>query len=531
MRSRQGLVGGPSFGARHRVRDARRGALEDEPADDVRDARWRGEGRSGRRASSRRRRRARHRGRRRIAARSSAVRSTVMRLASPVARCGRGPAGPRRSPGTSARTRRHDRPTTCPRPVKPWISSSGVPVPRARTSQRRPSTSIPLMAGSPPRRPRRPRGGARHCAPDRSAARAPGRPAQPIDRSTCARRSSGPTRTCSPPSAVTIGARSIPWGVPNSSSYRSGSPTPGMAADAWGRNEKMPPPSLLTRTIVADSPWSFAATSALRSWRNDRSPTTSATGAAATAAEPSAVDTTPSIPLAPRFERTVIARSVDGSQPSMSRTGIEFPAHSVDPSGRAAGERRERRAFERLVERGQPGVHRLDGGAVGVQPIRGPGRVAGPAPEDARGEGAARSRPDRRGRRSPGSARTRASPDPPSSTISSGLVRASSSAIGLEVGMAPVRITSSGRWASIQAPCRTSWSARATTRLRSWRPVRRPDSGSARIGNPVRAASAAEGSGEGRVVVRARDDQPAVHAGETLHELVEGAVIGGFGGR
>ena len=109
-----------------------------------------------------------------------------------------------------------------------------------------------------------------------------------------------------------------------------------MAADAWGRNEKMPPPSLLTRTIVADRSWSFAATSALRSWRNDRSPTTSATGPAATAADPSIVDTTPSIPFAPRFERTVIARSVDGSQPSMSRTGIEFPAHSVDPSGRAA---------------------------------------------------------------------------------------------------------------------------------------------------------------------------------------------------
>jgi hypothetical protein len=68
----------------------------------------------------------------------------------------------------------------------------------------------------------------------------------------------------------------------------------------------MPPPSLLTRTIVADRSWSFAATSALRSWRNDRSPTTSATGAAATAADPSIVDTTPSIPFAPRFERTVI---------------------------------------------------------------------------------------------------------------------------------------------------------------------------------------------------------------------------------
>ena len=40
----------------------------------------------------------------------------------------------------------------------------------------------------------------------------------------------GPTTRCSPPNAVTIGAKSIPCGVPNSSSYRSGRPAPGMAA-------------------------------------------------------------------------------------------------------------------------------------------------------------------------------------------------------------------------------------------------------------------------------------------------------------
>ena len=141
----------------------------------------------------------------------------------------------------------------------------------------------------------------------------------------------------------------------------------------------MPPPSLLTRTIVADRPWSFAATSALRSWRNDRSPTTSATGPAATAADPSIVDTTPSIPFAPRFERTVIARSVDGSQPSMSRTGIELPAHSVDPSGSAAASAGNGAPSNGSSSAASQRVHRLDRGAVGAEPVRGPGGVAGPA--------------------------------------------------------------------------------------------------------------------------------------------------------
>ena len=42
------------------------------------------------------------------------------------------------------------------------------------------------------------------------------------------------------------------------------------------------------------------------------------------------------MPFAPRLLRTVIARSVDGNQPSRSRTGIELPAHSTAPSGSAS---------------------------------------------------------------------------------------------------------------------------------------------------------------------------------------------------
>ena len=44
-------------------------------------------------------------------------------------------------------------------------------------------------------------------------------------------------------------AMSTPWGVPNSCSNRRGA-----SAAAWGRNEKMPPPSLSTTTIVRSTP-------------------------------------------------------------------------------------------------------------------------------------------------------------------------------------------------------------------------------------------------------------------------------------
>ena len=143
----------------------------------------------------------------------------------------------------------------------------------------------------------------------------------------------------------------------------------------------MPPPSLLTSTIVADRPWSFEMTSALRSWRNETSPTTSATGPAEAAAEPSAVETTPSIPFAPRFERTVIARSVDGSQPSRSRTGIELPAHRTAPSGSAAARAGNGAPSNGSSSAASQRVHRPRGGTLGVHPVAGPRRAPDVRPE------------------------------------------------------------------------------------------------------------------------------------------------------
>ena len=52
---------------------------------------------------------------------------------------------------------------------------------------------------------------------------------------------------------------------------------------------------------------------------------------AAAIAEPIAVETTPSMPFAPRLACGSMDRSVRGSHPSRSRTGIEFPAHRIAP--------------------------------------------------------------------------------------------------------------------------------------------------------------------------------------------------------
>ncbi len=51
-------------------------------------------------------------------------------------------------------------------------------------------------------------------------------------------------------------------------------------------------------------------------------------------AAPSAAETTPSIPFAPRLASGRIALGPAGSHASMSRTGIELPAHTIPPSGR-----------------------------------------------------------------------------------------------------------------------------------------------------------------------------------------------------
>ncbi len=241
------------------------------------------------------------------------------------------------------------------------------------------------------------------------------------------------------------------------------------------------------------------------------SPTTRATGPSATAADPSAVETTPSMPLAPRLERTVMARSVDGSQASMSRTGMELAAHSTAPSGRAAassghgapskGSSRatSQSAIASVAARSassQSAVHAGSAGRLRVEPARRAASawavVVASACTNVAGTSAASRQPAS-----------------PSRTTSSGRARASSSSSGFDVGIAPVRRTRSGRWASIHGPGRTSWSPRVTTIERSCGPVRRPESGSARIGNPVARASSARaagsaGSSSGPAMIRPR---------------------------
>ena len=70
----------------------------------------------------------------------------------------------------------------------------------------------------------------------------------------------------------------------------------------------------------------LAASSPLRSWKNERSPMTSTSWhLSAPALAPSALETTPSIPLAPRLARMRTRCSLAGKKVSRSRTGILLP--------------------------------------------------------------------------------------------------------------------------------------------------------------------------------------------------------------
>ena len=265
----------------------------------------------------------------------------------------------------------------------------------------------------------------------------------------------------------------------------------GASVVACGRNEKIPPPSLSTRTIVADRPCSRAATRALRSCRNETSPTTSATGPASAAAAPSAVDTTPSMPFAPRLDSGRIARSLAG-QPV-----VHVPhRHAVaGPQQRPVGQRRRRAprtAGPRTARRAPPPPR-----ATSAAPRRRPDRPSHQPrrPSARRGRGR-RCRARLEGIRQGVRRRRRVGVDegrrddrrvaPAAVTVDDDLRRAPSVragvSIGFEVGVAPNRITRSGRWASRHGPGRTRWSAWPTTCDRSCGPQRTPDSGSATIG-------------------------------------------------
>ncbi len=96
----------------------------------------------------------------------------------------------------------------------------------------------------------------------------------------------------------------------------------------------MPPPSLSRTTNVASTPRRAAPSSPPASWRNVRSPHRATTGSPALAA-PRTVDTKPSMPLTPRFDRN---RSPDRgrAKDSTSRTGMLDPTTSVVPDRRPA---------------------------------------------------------------------------------------------------------------------------------------------------------------------------------------------------
>ena len=146
----------------------------------------------------------------------------------------------------------------------------------------------------------------------------------------------GVNSAVSAPRTRAIASTSTPWGVPNSSSKCSGSPSSGPLGRALGQERED------AATVVVDDHdgrrqvWRRAATRALRSCTNDTSPTTSSTGPASAAAAPRAVETTPSMPLTPRLARQRTRVSPVVRNASRSRTGIELPTTTTAPSGRAA---------------------------------------------------------------------------------------------------------------------------------------------------------------------------------------------------
>ncbi len=248
------------------------------------------------------------------------------------------------------------------------------------------------------------------------------------------------------------------------------------SVDACGRNEKIPPPSLSIRTIVADRPWSRAATSALRSCRNDTSPTTSATGPTSAAAAPRAVETTPSMPFAPRLDsgRMDVAAAGEPVVHVPDRHAVAGPQERA--VGQEPAERGERQSLERLAAC----LH------VGEPAIGAPRSAARSASHQSRAQP-----PDARVRRLASSASARSfavavasactnvvgmiagslQPRSPSTTIWAGRASSSRVSIGFEVVVAPNRITRSGRCASRHGPGRTRWSAWARTKDRSCGPA------------------------------------------------------------
>ena len=148
----------------------------------------------------------------------------------------------------------------------------------------------------------------------------------------------------------------------------------------------MPPPSLSTTTIVRSTPRPASPSKPFVSCRNAMSPISSAVGRPEPRATPTAVDTTPSMPLAPRL--AITRTPVRGrAYHSTSRTGMDDDTTSELPAGSGGDDVAGHLGLGRLgvgVERRRDG--RLRPG-FGPRPAGRPRGAAG-APEAA-GEGGA----------------------------------------------------------------------------------------------------------------------------------------------
>ena len=158
-------------------------------------------------------------------------------------------------------------------------------------------------------------------------------------------------------------------------------------------------------------------------------------------------------------------RAVRGREPGVEvahRHGARRPTGRRRPGGRRRGPATDAPSNGSSSAASHASIA-VVGGAVGRQPVGRPRRDrrarararAGEAPGRGGGVGVDVGRGHQRGL-APAAVAVDDQRAP-------GVTRASSSTIGLDVGMAPVRRTRSGRWASSHGPGRASWSPRATT--------------------------------------------------------------------
>ena len=94
----------------------------------------------------------------------------------------------------------------------------------------------------------------------------------------------------------------------------------------------MPPPSLSITTMHSGTSRRPIPSSPLVSWTKATSPITSTVGLPLPSATPTAVEVTPSMPLAPRFEYTAMSPRRSPYH-SRSRTGIEDDTTRLPPGG------------------------------------------------------------------------------------------------------------------------------------------------------------------------------------------------------